>query len=359
MDSTAAEFEPRANGTCNFCGDFMDHVSTLKSNVQSYDRSLLAPVVEQIKKEGKGKKYDCIVGVSGGVDSSYVLYLTKELGLRPLAVHMDNGWNSDLAQSNIENVVNSCNVDLYTHVIDWAEYRQLMQAFFDADVIDVELLYDNAMYAVNYNLCKKYGLKWILGGMNTATEGMPLPSNWCWFKFDKTNIKNIAKRSGISKLTTFPAIGIYDVLINKYIRKIKFFSLLDYVPYERDDVLKTLVDELNYRPYPFKHYESVFTRFFQGFLLPKKFNVDKRKLHLSNLYLTGQISKADALLALDDIAYESERQLEEDKKYFLKKMKWTPETLNDYLSRPEVPHSTYGTDLTAWNRLIKIKRMFR
>ncbi|OXR47860.1 ExsB family protein, partial [Pusillimonas sp. T2] len=172
MDTSASDIRFDANGVCNYCTDFLARSSHIIHAESGTKQRQLEAFVERIKREGHGKRYDCIVGVSGGVDSSWVLVQVVELGLRPLAVHMDNGWNSELAQNNIANLVQGLGVDLYTHVIDWPEYRALMQAFFDADVIDVELLYDNAMLAVNYQQAEAHGVKWILSGSNQATEGM-------------------------------------------------------------------------------------------------------------------------------------------------------------------------------------------
>lgn len=181
MDTTAKDITFDEDGYCNYCTEFLESLNNPNRKISLP----LNELVEKIKADGKGKEYDCVVGVSGGVDSSYTLVKVKELGLRPLAVHMDNGWDSELAANNIKNLVEKLGVDLYTHVIDWEEYRELMQAFFDADVIDVELLYDNAMLAVCYQQAGKYGVKYILAGSNTATEGMRLPENWNWFKRDK------------------------------------------------------------------------------------------------------------------------------------------------------------------------------
>ena len=188
MDTTAADITFDENGVCNYCTEFLSRSGHILNKSPEQRKVELDAFVSKVKADGKGKKYDCIVGVSGGVDSSWVLVKAVELGLRPLAVHMDNGWNSELAQNNIANLIKYLNVDLYTHVIDWQEYRGLMQAFFDADVIDIELLYDNAMLSVNYQKASYYGLKYILSGSNQSYEGMAMPKNWNWLKFDKRNI---------------------------------------------------------------------------------------------------------------------------------------------------------------------------
>lgn len=358
MDSTVPNITFEANGNCNFCEDFVDN---LRGNIldDPLERStVLNSLVKAIKNDGAGKKYDCIIGLSGGVDSAWVLYQAKKLGLRPLAVHMDNGWNSELAQGNIECLVKTLNVDLYTHVINWQEYKKLMQAFFDADVVDVELLYDNAMLAVNYNLASKYDIKWILAGTNTSTEGMAMPKDWNWFKKDLTNIKSIAKSAGIKKLETFPGIGIIQHIYYQYFRKIKWVSFLDYGIYDKNKATATLIDSTGYRPYPYKHYESIFTRFYQGYILPAKFGIDKRKLHLSTLIISGQIERTEALKLLGNIPYPTVQDLENDKKYFIKKMGWTEEALTSYISRRPMSHLKYGSELWLWDLLYKIKRKF-
>lgn len=346
MDTTAANIVFDELGQCNYCKDFLNKLDH-QSNAGKLS---LESLVAKIKHEGSGKPYDCIVGVSGGVDSSFTLVKVKELGLRPLAVHMDNGWNSELATNNIKNLIDSLGVDLYTHVIDWEEYRQLMQAFFDADVIDIELLYDNAMLSVNYKLAAKFGVRSILSGSNTSTEGMYVPTNWNWFKYDKKNILALAKRHGV-RIKTFPIMGTYDYIYYEFIKKIKWIPFLDYLPsYNKFEALDLLEQHYRFKPYPYKHYESIFTRFYQGYILPAKFHVDKRKLHLSSLIISNQISREEALKLMTNIPYPSPETLEEDKAYFLKKMQWRQNDLDNYLSRGEISHLEYGSERDRWNR---------
>jgi N-acetyl sugar amidotransferase len=355
MDTTAEDIVFDSEGNCNYCNDFIQILETQAKN----KNQSLEQLISSIKQDGLGKKYDCIVGISGGVDSSWVLVKAKELGLRPLAVHMDNGWNSELATNNIKNLVDILGVDLYTHVIDWIEYRELMQSFFDANVIDIELLYDNAMLAVNYQLAAKYGIKYILSGENTTTEGMAMPNNWNWFKFDKKNIKSIAKLNSI-KLKTFPAIGVYEYIYYTYIKKIKWLPFLDYLSeYNKFTVLDELQKKYNYKPYLYKHYESVFTRFYQGYILPEKFNVDKRKLHLSTLVISGQMSRNDALVQLKAIAYPSEEDLRQDLEYFLKKMNWTEKQLEEYIAKAENAHYIFGSERSTMENIRKLWKIMK
>jgi N-acetyl sugar amidotransferase len=359
MDTSAADIRFDENGVCNYCTDFLEKKSHIISVNPAERERRLQGLVAEIKAGGAGKRYDCIVGISGGVDSSWVLVRAVELGLRPLAVHMDNGWNSELAQHNITNLVRGLGVDLYTHVIDWPEYRGLMEAFFAADVIDVELLYDNALIGVNYRQAAKFGLKYILAGTNTATEGMAMPRNWYWHKFDKRNIAGISRRLSGPKLKTFPAFGTADLINHTFLKRERFISFLDFMEYRKADVLAQLQSKHDYKPYPYKHYESVFTRFYQGHILPTKFGVDKRKVHLSTLIITGQMTREEAIQSASGIAYASERDLESDRQYFMKKMGWNEAKLDDYLSRPETPHSAYPSEAVLFHRLLGLYRRLR
>lgn len=344
------------SGFCNFCTDFTK--KKINDSVRHFKTPHLDQIVDIVRRQGKGKPYDCVVGVSGGVDSSWTLVKVVELGLRPLAVHLDNGWNSELAQHNISNLLSKLNVDLYTHVIDWEEYRSFMQRFFDADVIDVELLYDNAILAINYQVAQKFKLKTILSGSNSVTEGMSMPHGWNWYKFDKTNIQSIAqKRVGLSN-STFPAIGTLEYIYNEFVLGRKWVPFLDYISYDKNEALVNLSKLFDFKPYPHKHYESVFTRFYQGFILPKKFGVDKRRLHLSNLVVSGQLEREAALEVLDSSPYDSERSLQLDKEYFLKKMLWSEKDLMDYISRPEVSHGAFRSEKNLYDGLRRVYRFY-
>lgn len=348
MDTSAIDISFNSAGECNYCVEFINRYSVLQNKSHEQKKSDLDAFLNNIKSSGKGKQYDCIIGLSGGVDSSYVLVQAVKHGLRPLAVHMDNGWNSELAQNNIANLVRTLNVDLYTHVIDWEEYRKLMQAFFDADVIDVELLYDNAMLGVNYKLAAKHGIKFILAGTNQATEGMHLPKRWNWFKYDKKNIKMISRAFGGPKLSTFPAFSTIDYVWYEFVRNIKWISFLDFFDYKKSEVLDMLEKDYQYHRYPFKHYESIFTRFYQGYILPQKFNVDKRRLHLGTLVAGGQMTRNEALEELNKPPFLTEQLLNEDIQYFLKKMGWTRTQFEEYIKRPEVQHDYYGSEKKLW-----------
>lgn len=357
MDESASDISFDDQGQCNYCTETLLKLKNFQPENPDILQEKFEELISKIKQSGKGKSYDCIIGVSGGADSAYALYIAKINGLRPLAVHMDNGWNSELAVNNIENLVRKLNIDLYTHVINWQEYRALQQAFFDADVIDIELLYDNAMLAVNYQLAAKYGIKYILAGTNTTTEGMKMPKGWNWFKFDQTNIKAIAKKSFV-KLNSMPTISVLDYAWYRFVRGIQWLDFLDYLNYHKPTCLAELQDKIGYRPYPYKHYESIFTRFYQGYLLPQKFGVDKRRLHLSTIICSGQMTRVEAKELLAQSPYPDEDDLKSDIDYFLKKMKWSINDLSSYLSRPPQPHDNYSSELVVANQLNRLYKKY-
>ena len=359
MDKTAGNITFDGDGVCNYCTNFF--LKEISCRQQTGNRQqALDEFVEQVKREGRGKKYDCVIGVSGGIDSSYALYKASELGLRPLAVHMDNGWNSELAQHNIERLLEYCGCDLFTYVIEWDEYRSLMQSFFDADVIDLELLYDNAMLSVVYGQARRYGLRYILSGCNNSTEGIAMPPDWNWYKFDQANIFSIYNKKGAgSPIKSYPSIGTNEYLWHRLVRRTSWVDFLDFFDYRKDEAMNLLKDAVGFIPYPGKHFESVFTRFYQGYILPNKFNVDKRRLHLSNLVITGQIQRIEALKSLKAPPYSSEDSLKRDKSYVLKKIGWTEKDLDEYIKRPQQPHTKYDSELQYWKRIVDTGKLMK
>ena len=359
MDTTARTITFGDTGQCNYCTEFIERAGTELTKDPAQRQREYDHLIEQVQVAGRGKAYDCIIGVSGGVDSSWTLVQAVRSGLRPLAVHMDNGWNSELAQSNIENLVRALNVDLFTYVIDWSEYRAMMQSFFDADVIDMELLYDNAMSAVNYQQARQRKTRFILAGTNLATEGMRIPPAWNWLKYDKRNIKALRASLDGGSISSFPALGTLGYVWNIAVRRIKWVSFLDFTDYQKAAAIAELVRDFNYKPYPHKHYESVFTRLYMGYILPTKFNVDMRKVDFSNLIVSGQMTRDDALEALEAPAYPSQADLDGDIAFFLKKLGWTMDQWNEYLTRPERPHDAFASERARYDFFRGIARRFR
>lgn len=353
MDDSAPDIHYDAEGHCNFCSEFL--ASTQPEPTPRQFEALLA----EIKARGKNKPYDCIIGVSGGVDSSYTLHLARSHGLRPLAVHLDNGWNSEESVNNIASLVRSLGVDLYTHVIDWRENKDLQRSFFAAHVIDIEMLMDNAMQATNYAQARRYGLHYILSGSNRATEGMRMPAGWTHCKLDARNIRGIHSQFGSMPIRTHPLISTLGFTWNRLVRRIRWVSFLDYIDYRKDAAVELLVREHGYKPYPYKHYESVFTRFYQGYILPKKFGVDKRRVHLSTLIMTGQLSRAEAMALLKQDPYPDEKLKQQDRAFVCKKLGFSEAEFEEYLRAPAIPHRAYPSEEALFRCLVRIGQRAR
>ncbi len=353
MDTSACDITFDTRGRCNYCTEFMHRIESRETTDKIRRRDQF---IEQVRESGRGKEYDCIVGVSGGIDSSYTLYLTKKHGLRPLAVHLDNGWNSELAVHNINNLVNCLGIDLYTHVIDWEENRDLQLSFFKANVIDIEMLMDNAMKALNYRMTDKYGLKYILAGSNVMTEGFRMPDGWGHFKYDVRNIRCIHRRYGSVPLQTHPLISTLGYIWYEFVRGVSWVAFLDFFCYRKADALGVLQREVDYKAYPYKHYESVFTRFYQGYILPRKFGIDKRRVHLSALIVSGQMTRDEALKDLQSEPYTDPKSLSKDRTFVMKKLGFSEESFADYLRQNPIPHRAYGSERIVWSTLMRLYR---
>jgi hypothetical protein len=276
---------------------------------------------------------------------------------------MDNGWNSSEAANNISNLVAGLGVDLFTHVTDWETQKHLQKAFFDADVIDVELIYDNCMEAVCFQLARKYKIGYVIGGNNNATEGVSIPRDWAApDKWDATNIRSIAKSFGV-RLGDFPLYSNLDWLIDRIIHGIQWIPLLDFLPeYNKSTATETLTSAYGYKPYSTKHFENVFTRFYQGYILPNKFGVDKRRPHLSSLIVSGQLAREDALSIIQHDSGYSTHDSESDEAFVLTKLSMSQEDFNQYIRRPRREHSEWKMDRTRkylWPILTTINRDFR
>lgn len=333
------------NGYCNHCHWYQSEAAIfLKQGKEA--ETLLADTVAKIKEYGKNKKYDCLIGLSGGVDSSYVAYKAKQLGLRALCVHFDNGWNSEYAVMNIQNIVNKLDFDLYTYVINWEEFKDLQIAYLKASVIDIEVLTDHAIYGTMFKIAKDNDIKYVLGGHNVVTEGI-LPYHWTYNKKDYINIRAIHKKYGSLKLNTFPFL---DRKMKRFIEKsgIEFVNYLNWMPYVKDEIKQLLQKELGWKDYGGKHYESIWTRFYQGYILPVKFGVDKRKAHLSTLICSGQMTRLQALEEMKNPPYE-ETQLKIDKEFVLKKLDLTEEAFSTIMREPIRSHRDFDTEGSFFN----------
>ena len=341
MDTTDPDITFDENGISHYVHAFRAFQETLPSPAER-DR-LLHISLDQIKHLGRGKRYDCVLGLSGGVDSSYMAWMAKKWGLRPLVVHFDNGWNSELAVRNIEEIVNRLGFDLETLVMDWDEFRDLQRAYFLASVVDIEVTTDQLIQGALYRLAARNGIRSILSGTNWATEWL-MPKTWNYRKQDLVNLRSIHRQFGEVPLRHSALFGLRHQVWYNYFRRIRSHALLDLIDYNKSDAKNVLIEELAWRDYGGKHYESVFTRFYQGYLLPRKFGIDKRKAHLSNLILTGEISRDAALAELQRPTYDEDLQ-KEDLAYVSKKLRFSPEEFEAILSADPIPHEHYGTDL--------------
>ena len=344
------------------CQYYYEYTEKLKIRVPEKEVAArqLEKIVEKIKAAGKGKDYDCIIGVSGGVDSTYTAWLVKQLGLRPLAVHLDNGWNSELAVKNIENILNKLGIDLYTEVLDWEMFKDLQLSFLKASTPDGEIPTDHAILAILYKVASMHGVRYIISGMNFRNEGF-LPPSWARGYLDWKYIKSVQKIFGKQDLKRFPHLTVPGFLYYNLVKGIRSVSFINYVDFNKDEAMELIQKELGWKYYGGKHYESIYTRFYQSYILPKKFNIDKRKAHYSCLILsTGEISREKALEMLKNPAADL-KMMEEDKAYVIKKLGITEEEFERIMHLPvksieDYPniHSLEKKFRQALNRLRKI-----
>lgn len=338
MDTTDLEIVFDEEGNCNHCNEYFEKAPSQTYQGKETDEQL-ARIVDKIKKDGKNSDYDAVVGISGGVDSTYVAYNAKKLGLRVLTVHFDNGWNSEQAVKNIENIVKTLGYDYQTNVVDWEEFKDLQIAFLKASVSNAEIPTDHAFLAAIYKICDQYNIKYTLSGSNFVTEGI-LPKSWGYNAKDLSHLKGIQRKFGKVPLKTYPTLGLTKELYYTYYKRIGMIRLLNYVPYVKSDAMKVIQKELGWVYYGGKHYESVFTRFFQSYILPTKFNIDKRKAHLSTLICSGQITRDEALAEMEKPVYPPEK-IEEDKEYVIKKLGLTEGEFNEIMKAPIKSYRDY------------------
>jgi N-acetyl sugar amidotransferase len=328
------------DGVSNY---YYDYLKGEKEHVKKGDQGKkeLEQLINKIKDDGKGKPYDCIMGLSGGVDSSYVAYLCKQFGLRPLAVHFDNGWNSELAVKNIESMVNKCGFDLYTLVVDWEEFKDIQLAYLKSSVVDIEVPTDHAITAVLMKLALKHKIKYSLSGSNVNTECI-MPKSWIFNKGDHINLLDIHKKFGSKKIKTYP---LNDTLLKKRANwaGVQSINILNFIDYHKQKAKDTISKELGWRDYGGKHYESLFTKFYQAYILPEKFGIDKRKPHFTNMIFSGEITKAEALEELKQPLYNTEVFLQE-KEFFLKKLGLSESEWEVIMKTPVRSHYDFATE---------------
>ncbi len=320
-----------SEGICNHCRRY-DYLIGTRVVSPANQGPALDALVRKIKIAGRGREYDCLVGVSGGVDSTYVAYLAKGLGLRPLAVHFDNGWDSELAVENIRKTLTVLDIDLITHVVDWHEFRDLQLSFLRASVPDAEIPTDHGIDALVWREAARHGIRFILSGMNFATESISIPS-WAYGHSDWKYIRAIHKQYGSNNIRTYPHFGFLYLFYVNFVRRVRIVSILNYVDYHKEAAKELLKKELGWVDYGGKHFESIYTRFFQGVILPQKFGIDKRIGHLSDLINARQITKEEAKMELACPTYDPNLQ-RQDRIYVIKKLGLTEEKFNALMALP-------------------------
>jgi len=349
MDTTDSNIIFDENGVCDHCLTFKNSIHPFW-NTDERGKSKLEDIVKKIKKEGQGKDFDCMMGMSGGIDSSYLLYkMVTEFGLRPLVFHVDAGWNSQIAVNNIERLVDGLGLDLYTEVINWEEMKDLQLAFFKSGVPHVDVPQDHAFFATMYKFASKYKIKTILTGGNYSTECVRNPLEWMYYQSDSIQLNDIYKKHGTGKLNDYPITNIlWHKIWLPYFKGIKLYRPLDFIPYNKDEAMETLVEKFGYQKYPQKHFESRFTRFYEGFWLPQRFGYDTRKVQFSSLILTNQMTREEALQKLQNESY-TEEQIKEDFEYVSNKLGITTEELWSYFHAPKKTFKDYKSQENIYN----------
>ena len=350
MDTSDPAIAFDADGVCNHCRTF-DQVTRAQWFPNDEGARKWEAMAAQIRQAGQGQEYDCILGLSGGIDSSYMALKVKDWKLRPLVVHVDAGWNSELAVANIEAVVKHCNFDLHTHVVDWEEMRDLHLAYLKAGIANQDVPQDHVFFAGLYHFAVRNGIRFILSGGNIATEGI-FPGAWHGSAMDAVNLRAIHKKYGERPLRSYSTIGFFDYFIwYPFVRKMRTVRPLNFMPYDKQLAIAEMEQKMGWRAYGRKHGESLFTKLFQNHYLPTKFGYDKRKPHLASLIVAGQMTRADALIQLQEPLYDP-RELEIDITYFCKKLRISRQQFDGFLAAPSHHYSDFPT-WEARYRLLK------
>lgn len=340
MDTSDSRITFDASGVCDHCRTFYTKVLP-HWHTDERGQGELRAMVEQIKAAGQGKDFDCIIGMSGGIDSSYLTYVATQFGLRPLVFHVDAGWNSQEAVNNIEKLVDKLQLDLFTEVINWEEMRDLQLAYFKSGVPHIDTPQDHAFFATMYKFADQHNVKYILTGANYSTECIRNPIEWMYYQSDSTQLRDIHSRFGTRPLVDFPTTSILrHKLWLPYVKRIRVVRPLNFVPYNKAAAVKLLTEKFAWQPYPQKHFESRFTRFYEGFWLPRRFGFDTRRVQFSSLIVTGQMSREEALDRLKTPALD-EATVRQEFEFVANKLGISTAELQGYFDAPKRTHRDF------------------
>ena len=356
MDTSDPDIRFFSDGTCNHCAG---HVARFRRQILPPDQAAtgLQRLVRAIQRAGHRREYDCIIGVSGGVDSTFVAWKVKQLGLRPLAVHFDNGWDSELAVDNVRRTLETLGIDLYTHVVDWDEFRELQLSFLRASVPNCEIPTDHGIFALLMNKAAEFGVRYIITGSNLSSEGI-MPLAWGYYQHDLKHLKAIHRQFGHGTLRTFPQMGAGKFVYYVLVKRLKYVPILNFLDYDKEAAKRLISTELGWRDYGGKHFESIYTRFFQGYFLPVKFGFDKRRAHLSTLICSGMIDRRDALAQLERSPYDG-YDLDGDIEYVAKKLGLSLDELTSMVRAEPRKHADFPRNRLLFERLITLREFVK
>lgn len=345
------------NGVCWHCNNYIKIVNQHKRNIPDKQAELMR-IVDEMKKAGDNKEYDCVLGISGGIDSAYLAYMAKSLGLRVLAVHVDAGWNSEIAVSNIEKLCKALGIELHTIVVDWKTMKELQRAYLFSGLPNCDVPQDHAFCSGVYEYASKYGIKYMLSGSNYATEAL-LPTVYGYDAMDYTNLKDVYKKNGrgIVSLKKYPHMGLLKYFKMTYL-DVKSVKLLDLIDYSKTEAIELLHDRFGWEYYGGKHFESRFTKWFQGYFLKAKWGYDKKRAHISCLVNNDEMTREEALIAMADNTDYPPEQIEEDTEYILKKLDISKDEFKEILNGPKLTEDAYKTNKKNKECLRKIKHIF-
>jgi aminotransferase len=355
MDTTDADILFDKHGICNHCRSFETKWNERKNAVDQ--KRVFETIIRRIKRHGKSKQYDCILGLSGGVDSSFLALEAHKAGLRPLVIHVDAGWNTELAVANIQSVIEYCKFDIHTEVVHWEDMRNLHLAYMNAGVANQDVPQDHIFFSTIYHFAAKHNIKYFLTGSNFSTEGI-FPNSWHGDAMDAINLKAILRHNGSNRIRSYRTISFFQYYFwYPLVQRIKTVDLLNYMTYNKQDALEELVVELGYRPYGKKHGESFFTKLFQNYILPQKFGFDKRRPHLSSLIMSGQMTRDTAENMLREELYDP-AALELDVGYFCKKLGISRHDFDQFMKEESRSHLEFDNWSSRYRAMKNCQRLF-